>query len=575
MKTSLNSFLSSKWSTVVLVGVLLLFEFSVQPLTAGPDRLIHDPAVYRLWDKGYMLGDWYTDMAVKSQVYIFYAKLVNLWHTLHVPEELWRTLLYVVSLLILYYALVRLARFFTLNPLIVPIMAVLHMMISTGDNQPIWLYGPFLQIDGGLAPRSIGIALSFLALAYLTEGSILVPALLLGLATLIHVSNSFIVFTLFWLVWLGVAIIREWPHRQTKWRAILSRAGIALAVYLLAGGWFALYVAKAGAGDATLPTQKFIWTWIYLRAPYMALPLITRYWWIRLAAHGIAIAGGWLLLRPRMKAEQRWGLSLLALIGLGSIVYFFLFYMVAFVTPWLPGFQFYSLRIVYFAYAIAYLFIGLCFFLVGQNIITRLIPSLRRQAVGHARSTMIVTGIVIVGLALFGWQLGHTYRYPKLANLRTSWWRLLDASQVFRGYVPNNQRLVPPNSPTFNYLATVKEPLLAPPNWRTGTVYLPSVVSFKSFGFTKAGLAEWYERMNNVSGGEIERSYQVQQAAGRMQPITLDWGQLYPRLTPQDVVSLSQKYHARLFLTYQSQTYPFPLLVEDSDYRLYRVPESL
>ncbi len=550
----------SKWRDAFLILLLVLFDISIHALGAGPDRHIHDPAVYRLWDSAYLSSDWYTTMAVKSGVYIFYAKLVNAWHWIGIHEELWRVFLYVVSLLVLYYALVKIGRYFSRIALVIPIVAVLHMIINTGNNQPIWLYGPFMHVDGGLAPRSIGIALSFLALFFLLDGSLALPAILLGVATLIHVSNSLIVFTLFFLVWLVKRLLSLRSPQKQDWFELIQLVLQGVLLYLLFGGWYALYAAAQGVGAAPdFAVDKFVWAWIYLRAPYMALPLVGKYWWIRLAAHGLAIMVGWALLRPRLAVAAQDGLDRLALLGLGALVYFFVFYLFAFVHPWLPGFQFYSIRVVYFTYFVAYLFISLCFLLVGREIATKVLGWVRLPT--RLAIPLTVLAIIIV-LALFGLRLKGTFAAPSLAQLQTSWLWLTQ----------NENQRKPLNYPTFTYLASHPEPFLAPPNWRTGTIYLPNVASYKSFGFTPEGLPEWFDRMNEVSGGEIERAYVLQQQSGHFRPIEPVWPEWYRDLSSEKITALSQKYNFHLFLTYQDTPYPFETVTEDNDYHLYRLP---
>src|SRR5688572_25387740 len=130
-RTTLKLF---RWRDIFLIIGLILFDVAIHPFTSGPDRLIHDPAVYRLWDLNYLPGDWYTGVAIKSQVYIFYAKLVNAWHFLRISEEFWRMSLYLICLAILYYSLIRIARLFSQNMLVVPVFVVLHAFLNTGVN---------------------------------------------------------------------------------------------------------------------------------------------------------------------------------------------------------------------------------------------------------------------------------------------------------------------------------------------------------------------------------------------------------------------------------------------------------
>jgi len=559
------------WRDIFLVAILILFDLAVHPLTLGPDRLVHDPAVYRLWDSNYLQGDWYTGMAVKSGIYLFYAKIVGAFQLFNLPEELWRQIVYIASLATLFYALIRIARLFTKNILVLPIIAILHMMIATGENAPIWLYGPFLQIDGGLAPRSIGVALSFLALLYVLRGSIIVSAFVLGVATLVHVSNSFVALTLFMLAWGSQSWITSKNSLKDRLRVIGRQAASAFGVYLLAGGWFALYVAgKSSGGIPDFPTEQFIWAWTYFRAPYMALPTIGQYWWIRLGAHVVAIVIGWLLLRRRVGAAAKQAIDLIAVIGLGSVVYFFLFYFFAFIRPWLPGFQFYSLRIVYFAYFAAYLFMGLSLVIVGRELIRILFKRFSIHAERYANGAVVLA--IIIFLTIFGSLLEESFHRASMENIRASWFRLLDSSVVLRSRVPERSLIKPPAHATLQYLLSNSQPFLGPPNMSYSPQYFPNIVTFKSFGFTKEGLPEWLMRINDVTRGEIQNVYDAQKTSGHYKPFNVDWVSSYSKLTAEDVIGLAKKYDFRLFLTYQHVSYPFEQVQEDSDYRLYRVP---
>ncbi len=567
MRSFLHKF---PWRDSVLVILLIVFDVAMHPLGNGPDRLVHDPAVYRLGNPHYLPGDWYTDMAVRSQVYIFYAKLVNAWHWLHIPEELWRVSLYLVSLVILYYAIIRIAQLFTKNILVVPLLVVLHAYLNIGVNQPPWLYGPVIQVDGGLAPRSIGMALSFLGLLFLLRDSVFVMAAIMGLATLIHVSNSFIVFTLFFAVWLIQIILTLRKSLKQEWRSITKKAALTLGIYLIMGGWFAFYVALQGKGVDTFATLKFIWTWVYFRAPYMALPAGALSAKLHFAIKIIFVTLCWLLLRRKAVAHYRKLLDITGLVGVGTLGYFLIFYLFAFVWPWLPGFQFYSFRIIYFAYFVSYLIISLGLLKASEDLFTKLT---HRHPL-NAKWQWGVTGLVIVAVIIFLDRSlpGGIVISKSIQNVRASGNLLLDDTIIFRSSATEHSRLKPPQTATFQYMLAHPEPFLAPPLWNTSPFYVPSVVSFKSFGFTEEGVVEWFNRLNAVSKGELERNYQSQAKLGHFTPLRLDWVPLYSGLTPQDVVALSQKYHFKLFITYRHLTYPFSVVAEDADYRIYKLP---
>lgn len=571
----LKLFKQLPWIDFLLVFGLALFDLSIHPLTGGPDRLIHDPAVNRINDPTYLPGDWYTDMAVRSGVYPFYAKLIHVGSLIGVPEELWRSLLYLIGLAVLYYALIRIARLFTSNPFVVPMLVIIHALFNTGANQPTWLYGPFIQVDGGLAPRTLGVAVSFLALLFLMRRSLVIPALLLGLATLVHVSNSLIIFTLMGFAWLGTALITNYPRTKSEWLNLSRIAGSAIGVYLLMGGWFAFYVALENREASLFSSQQFIWSWVYLRASYMALPLVSDYWWIRFFAHVAAIIVGWYLLRKRTSSELWPALDTVAFVGIGAVAYFYLFYLFAFIWPWLPGFQFYSIRVVYFAYFVAYLFMSLLFFFVARDFISAILPLRVRYSISIVPIMAFVTVGSVLGTSVI---FRGTYRQPEWQNLKISWWRIVNASGSQQQLVPEVYRTDLPPHATYHYLLEQGKPFLGPPvidapTWKKSPHYLPHVASFKSFGFTAEGLPQWFQRLDDVSGGQILTLYTEQQRMGIYQPVEIDWEKAYRKLDSQQVLALAARYNFELFLTYSDVIHPFAVVAEDEDFRLYSLPK--
>lgn len=542
------------------IAGLILFDILLHPLTPGPDRLIHDPAVYRLTNSSYMVGDWYTDMAVKSNVYIFYAKLVMFGPSIGIPEELWRMVLYLISLAILYYALIRIARLFTPNVWVVPVLVVLHAFLNTGYNQPPWLYGPFMQIDGGLAPRSIGVALSFLALYFLLRRSLLVVAGILGLATFIHVSNSFIVFTLFWLVWLVDAFLRLRRQHDGSWRDLIRHGVTAGVVYLCLGGWFALYVAFSGA-KGSLSTEQFIWTWVYFRAPYMALPLGSLAGKAAIALKVGVICLGWYVVCRMLEPKLRSIWNMAGLIGLGAMAYFGFYYVTAFVMPWLPGFQFYSIRIVYFTYWLAFLMMSLLVVMLADRVV-------RKAKMGWLIVSLLAVMVLGLGVRSHQGQL-LTERAPR--NLQATKLQFNRLTGVYHLPFRPGEWMYQPDSVLYRYLVDHPEPMLVPINWVKGPYYLPSIVTFKSFGFTEEGLAEWFARMDDLTKGDVSRAYATQLSQGVWRPFEPNWTEYYGRLTVEDMRTFASKYGVRLFVAPTTTTYPFPVITEDSDYRLYRI----
>lgn len=541
------------WKEIGLLIALLVFEVAMHPLGIGPDRRIHDPAVYRLADENYLPNDWYTDMAVESGVYTFYAALIQLGPNIGIGEELWRQIIYILCLGVLYYALIKITGLFTKSLWVTPLIVLFHAFLML-YAPPSWLYGPFIHIDGGLAPRSVGVALSFLALLYLLKGARSLPWILLGLATLIHVSNSLIVFLLF----LGSLIGKTWWEMAGKrntafWRGIWWQGVRAVVLYLMTGGWFVVWVALQGNMEGVaFSTEKFIWAWVYLRAPYMALPFASWKMWTLFSLHIGALLGTWYWLRARLDGEGKNRLDSLGLIGMGGVGLFFLFYLFTFIVPWLPGFQFYSLRVVYLTHFVAYLFLALAIVLWWKRIEQK---NLKRGLV------VFLIGAIIIFFGFIG-EGKHLLQRGGL-NLQYTWVRTQDLRNP----------VAPPSSDqaVARYLFLHREPFLAPPRWLPSPMYLPHVVSLKTFGFTPKGLEEWYGRLNAVSQGELEQIWEKQSASGRFRPVKVDWEKVYHRLSPQTVRELSERYSFHFFVASKKKIYPFPVLAEDAEYRLYEV----
>ena len=133
----------------------------------------------------------------------------------------------------------------------------------------------------------------------------------------------------------------------------------------------------------------------------------------------------------------------------------------------------------------------------------------------------------------------------------------------------------PPESATAMFLTNHPEPFLAPPDWNGTRMYAPSVASFKTFGFTKEGLEEWYKRMDRISRGELETLYLKQSKKEKYKPVKIDWKKSYESLTTEEIQGLSNDYQFKLFLSYKEKEYPFELVAEDAYYRLYRLSSEL
>lgn len=563
----MNFLKTNYWKFLFLIPFFILLEFSVHPITFGPDRWIHDSPVHQLNDPKYLSEDWYTKMAVDSGVYSFYAKLIHVSDFLHINEERWRQVLYLSCLALIYFSMMRMSLLFTKNILVIPIVVSLHAFVMT-FYPPYWMYGKFLQVDGGLAPRSIGVAFSFFSLFFLLKGARIIPWVILGLSTLIHVSNSFIVFTLFFSAWFVCELIHKTNGSKKLFiKELVRKSFTNFGIYIISGGWFALYIATLTSGPVSFSDNKFIWSWIYFRAPYMALTEVPSFFWVVFFAHIVGMFTGWFLLRRFKEITNKYLVDILGFIGVGAALYLFIFYFFSIVFPWLPGFQFYSIRIIYFTYFSTYFILALVVvmrFRWSMNLFLDFVSRKYRFSLHYLfYCVFILFSLVVAGYITFTLSQELAKRGPD--NLRISLYRFLHIEEAY-----------PEQSVVMRYLYDHPQPFLSPvAGWLmpVGSPYLPSVVTVKSFGFTRTGLEEWFERLNDISNGDLERRYQAQEKSGKYKPVIIDWLKVYSNLSARDVLFLSEKYHFNLFLAYKNTRYPFEVVVEDENYRLYRVSE--
>lgn len=552
------------WKGIFLLSILLLFEVSMHPLGIGPDRRIHDPGVARFLDPHSYPGDWYADAVQASGVYPFYGALIGIGDVIGIGEERWRMFLYIACLVVTYSSLLRIARVFTDNILVIPILVVLHAAAYLYDP-PAWLYGPFIHVDGGFAPRSLGVAFSFLAIALALEKKVLAPWIVLGLATLIHVSNSLLIFLLLLFAKAIEWIIAIWREEsgvhsiKQKIRNFTGRIALAALAYVLSGGWFVLAVAiRDAAAHTNFPAQQFIWIWTYFRAPYMALPEISHSsWLIFFLLIGAGVVSGAFLYFSKKYFKKP--IVFLGSLGGGALLGFGFFYLTSFVYPWLTGFQLYSFRIVYIFYFVAYLFIVVALISFPSFCVEKLSGRfifLRNKKVFVGMYTLILGSIFIWGIDEY--KVLDKYLERAQNNIVKSYRYLLNPG--FPELESSIQKFL---------LEHRSEAYLAPPNWYGPPQYTSHVASFKVFGFTQASLPIWYERMDALSYYELSKTYNKQFVTGKFKTTTIDWKEKYDTLSTKEIEVLQKKYKFRYFITTAKAEYPFTVLIREEDQVLY------
>lgn len=553
MKKFLNSILKRDLDFLAALSLTIL-DSAVKPLTYGPDRLIHDPAVNRILDPGYLQNDWYTQMATDSGIYYFYARLVGLYKSLGINEEQWRLFLYILFITLLYYSIIKIIRQIVNKPIIPVItIVIIHALFNSGINQPVWLYGPFIHIDGGLAPRTIGMSLSFLGLLFLITSKPYLSAAALGIAALFHPSNSLVLY----LIIFGAWTIKSLIYKASIGK-IITVIAQTIVVFIAAGGWFVLKVALGSwRGADHFSSEKYIWIWTYFRAPYLVLPEVTSYWWRLFVINILFTLFSWASIRNLLLEKNREAYLLVTITGLSAVIYFFAYYYFAFINPWLPGFKLYSIRGIYLLYFASFVNAGIAAYCIYEMLINKLplIVKLDKYRVISFKIIFTLTAASILSL----YSGGSNLIVNSLENISRSY---STATLVKAGL---------PDTEIYNTLSTISDPILTPPNFNTYGVYIPTVVSFKSFGFTDSGLIEWYSRINSLVNDELENTYNFQLREGSFKSVSINFQERYSELTNDEVAALSVKYDFKYFLTFSGLQYNFKVISKDRKYTIYEV----
>ncbi len=99
----------------------------------------------------------------------------------------------------------------------------------------------------------------------------------------------------------------------------------------------------------------------------------------------------------------------------------------------------------------------------------------------------------------------------------------------------------------------------------------PTVAKYKLLPQTKAGIIAWYERLGDLNGGSFPLPEPLRTVDHR------DWiretlRQNYYELSPDQVTALMDKYQASYFMTLTNHELPFPVVYRNSDYLIYGRP---
>lgn len=512
-------FFSTKYSLstpFIFIGINLLI-FLHKPLSIGPDRAIHDPSVNRIIDSSYLLNDWIVNSYFNSGVHFFYGKWISFYNSLGLERYLWEDLTFILFLQLLIFSFISISKVFNQNFSFVFLIFLLHSLAFIAIP-PQFGYGPYFPIDSGLSPRSLSVPLTFLAISMLFNKRYYMVALFAGLATLFHPSNGILTFILTFSAYILLNIFYRLELNFYKLKEI-SRF---ILVYLFSGGFFALYIALNGLGPPEMAIEKFTWSWIYLRAPY--LDFLSQGFRTYLTWLGHLLIYAFFLYKFCKDKKKSKGELILLLIGGLSILFFLLFYF---------SFYFYSSKILFslYSFRLIYLFFFSVHAMVAIWLISKFIEltlqflNSKNKIISFIPSSIVT--IFFLSICLY---------ISDIKNLQSS------ISKFGKDKILLES--------TLDYmLFNTQEPVLMHPKLIYSTdYYIPSFVSFKTFGYTEKSMKEWLHRLDLLCNNSINDQYQAQLNKQKFSIPNIDWKKCFDPMLKEEVLKISQEYDIKYLL---------------------------
>jgi hypothetical protein len=522
----------------ILFGISL--DLIIHPLTHGPDRLIHDPAVnYYLSPSVNM--DWYTSVAVSSHIYLAYSYVIGAGQYLLGCTEKWRAILYVFSLCANYLAIAKISKLLSGGLAVASVLVIIHTAFFQVFGNP-WVYGQFLQIDGGLAPRSISNAAGFWGLYLFLANRYHRGAILLGLATFIHPSNTLLIYTLLIISMTLCSLThKSWNIKDTIRTSIINTI-----IYIFCGGWFAFAVYLYTSSTAEISGHFLMWVWLYIRAPYMLyvnnrasdiiLPFLTCiiscgcYFYLKLLQDTL-----------QFHQHQSKNLQFLFYISILSFLGFFIYQINAYYLYSLTLFKSYSIRLLNYGYLASFLLIS---FTIKELWVSYIKTCLK--TVSLCKKYLYILGLLIVFIGLVIAFNNNKLIYAKLCS-------------------QNSEINV------INFIKRKDLSFLGPPNFNHSWIYLNQAITFKSFGFTDESIFEWANRISFSKNCDLKNIYENQLKVGKFKTPNINFDNCYNNLTVGELKKIANRLNISYALVYDEMTGLGNVVYKDQNFVLYRI----
>ena len=395
---------------------------------------------------------------------------------------------------------------------------------------------------GGLEAKAIAYGLIFVAIPLMLGGNYLGTMLLLGWATSFHVLVGGWTFltTLGWLCLHPKA--RIFKQRRNIW--LLPGTYLAASCFAIPAAWQQLNTATP-AGDIS---ASFIY--VFLRLPHHLNPLV---WypllWLRLAIYlGIWI---WCASILKQQADRtgwqstdyaRLELSEFTLI---SLIPFAIGLAIALVDNEGKWLQYYPFRF------------GDVMLPLTTYLLTACTLQSKLVLKKHRSIALVLIGcILFVQITFFGQNAIASQNFPTQQQDVDPQWKLM--SDWIKDNTPQDAVFI--SHPW--YLANF--------TWMTQRA---TVVKLKMFPQTKEAIAEYYGRLNDLSGGNLAKIYFGDEKLDLVKTVkSISAG--FSNLNTSQVTELMDKYQCDYFLSDRQHYLELPIVRTQSSYVLYKKPEA-
>jgi len=480
------------------------------------------PVVRRIVDLTYLPGDF--NITMRLYHHRGFAHLVAAFTSVF-GEDRALIVLSVLSLVLLAGAILYLCRVLKLTltwgALAGAFIALRVIWSGFGIEVNDFIGNPEVQ------PPIFAHALILIGLAALIEGKYRLPAFLAGIVLTIHLQIGLI----FALLLAPFYLVKRKPFGPKE---IVRLAFIAL-VPALPAFWHVAEMLQRGVNDSA-----FTLDYILFRIPHHFEPAsAANVVWVALHLVIQIICFIWM---KRMRPDESPGLRTLMIVSLASTLLailhladFYYFRTLTFLKP-----QFLRFTPLITVFGSLSLITALRAWADENKVL------IGRLTFSHCVQAFLVVLIIDQGIARVQANPPlYTFSVQKYSDEESAWVQLC--------------RWINQNGPKATYLT---------PPGHDGFTYLTNrstVVEFKINPDGALYLKEWYERLNDLSGGVLPHE------RGFANILPLD--QAYAALTSSQLMVLRQKYQADYAVLPQSSRAQFPVLFQNADYRLVRLAE--